>query len=434
MDELIILFYDLGFILASLLFFVRYFFRGRINRELLKRLCLPKRLISYLEARQRPIWLHAVSVGEVASLRELIERLSNFYPQYPLVISTITPQGKELACKLYKEKAFIFYLPLDLSFIIKRVVKQINPRIFLVVETEIWPNLYYFLSKRNIPIIILNARLSERSIKFYRLAKFLLRRVFNKISFVAAQDAVSSQRFLELGLTPFRLKLTGNMKFSTKAFSEAKLSEFKNHFQKLVKEEEILFLAGSTHPPEEEIILETYKILKESYPQLRLLICPRHIERSQKISQIVERFGFKPLLLSRWAERETLELSKDEVFILDTVGELIYFYSLADIVFVGGSLAKYGGHNILEPAFFSKPIVVGKYMFNFQEIKKVFLEEGACIEVKSKKEFLSVLFKLIEDKVLREELGRRARNILDKSKDTLKENFEIIKNFLEYVN
>lgn len=425
-----IVFYDLVFILVSFFFLIKYFFRGRLNLGVFERLKLPKDLLFYLRGKDRPIWFHGVSVGEVASLKGLIESLKNIYPEKPFLISTITPQGKELAHKLYGGSAFIFYLPLDLSFIMKKLVKIINPSILLVVETEIWPNLFYFLRREAIPIIILNGRISPRSFKFYRLAKPLLNKVLEAVTFVASQDELSSQRFLSLGLKPSKIRVTGNMKFRVKTFSWEKLSEFREGWQRLVKEKELLFVAGSTHPPEEEIVLDTYKSLKESFPYLRLLICPRHIERSPKISQMAEKFGFKPFFLSRLGKERTWEFSQNSVFILDTVGELVYFYSLADIVFVGGSLAKYGGHNILEPAYFSKPIIFGRHMFNFEEIRRVFLEAKACIEVKDKKEFKEALLKLIENESLREELGRRARFVLNNSQNALEENLKITQSYL----
>jgi len=347
------------------------------------------------------------------------------------LLSTITSQGKELGEKLYKDKVFIFYLPLDLSFIMKRVVSTISPEIFIGVETEIWPNLYYFLSKKNIPVIILNGRISQKSFKFYKLVKPLLSVVLREVDFITVQDKISEERFLSLGAESSKLKVTGNMKFKSRTFPEDKLSDFRKKWQVLKNREEYLLVAGSTHPPEEEILLSTFKDIKEVFPKFKLLICPRHIERAEKIAQLVQKFGFNPLLISKIKDRDNLDSLEKRVFILDTVGELIYFYSLADITFVGGSLSKYGGHNILEPAYFSKPVIFGQYMFNFEEIRRVFLENKAGLEVKNEEELKSALLRLLTDKVFREELGRRAKNILESSESALRENFEVLKCFLE---
>ena len=431
MREIFVVLYDLLFILAGFYFLLKYFLRGRVNKEIFKRLQVPENLPSYLQGRKSPIWLHAVSVGEVASLEELINSLKRSFPEHPLLLSTITSQGKELAEKLYKDKVFIFYLPLDLSFIIKKAVSVISPKIFIGVETEIWPNLYYFLSKKNIPIIILNGRISQKSFKFYKLVKPLLRVVLREVSFITAQDKISEERFLSLGAESSKLKVTGNMKFKSRTFSEDKLSDFKKKWQVLKNREECLLVAGSTHPPEEEILLSTFKDIRKVFPKFKLLICPRHIERAEKIAQLVQKFGFEPTLVSKIKDRDNLDSLEKRVFILDTVGELIYFYSLADITFVGGSLSKYGGHNILEPAYFSKPVIFGQYMFNFEEIRRVFLENKAGLEVKNEEELKSALLRLLTDKVFREELGRRAKNILESSESALRENFEVLKCFLE---
>ncbi|MBN2120957.1 MAG: 3-deoxy-D-manno-octulosonic acid transferase [Candidatus Omnitrophica bacterium] len=430
MHEFLIPFYDIGFLFASVLFLMKYSLKRRISRELLERLFLPGSSMTFFKDLDRPIWIHAVSVGEVNSLKQFLDRLKEIFPEKKVVISVVTPTGKALADKLYKDKAHIFYLPLDLSFIIKKAVGLINPGIFLCLETEIWPNLYFFLNKRKIPILIFNARISDKSLKLYRLVRLFLLPTLKKVNFVAAQDRTALDRFLYLGVRNCSVRITGNMKFRSIKPSESRIKEFKDSKEVLVKNSNLLIVAGSTHGPEEEILLDVYSEIIKDPPGACLLLCPRHVERTPAVLKAIEGRGFLPLKLSSVSEVSKPEVNAKTVFILDTTGELIYYYSLADIVFVGGSMAKHGGHNILEPAYFSKPVIFGRFMFNFADIRSAFLNNKAGIEVKDKAELKEALISLIKDGNLRRQLGQRGRAIIDSSKDSIEENINIVKEFL----
>ena len=479
-------------------------------------------------AGKRPIWLHMVSVGEVQALRILLKKLRKEYPARKIAISTVTPTGNKIARSIAGEGDLVFYLPLDVSFIVRPVVDLINPCLFIIAETEIWPNLITYINKRDIPIISVNSRISDKSFKSYKLIKFLLQGILNKISFFCAQTQTDSQRLLALRVDPKKIKLTGNMKFDTStllsvngerpstwfdcahhkslrtALSErsesngrsrtidnAENADKKNNAEdadyrlKLgLNADDKLLVAGSTHSGEDEIILEAYKeLLVEFTPlhpespslqagdewqikfestrkprpvwrgvagftDLKLLLAPRHPERAKEIGSLVTKYGFVSVFVSQLAGEPVSGLAglpvsplnprtrapahPRTVFILDTIGQLRDFYAVSDIVFVGGSLIKKGGQNILEPAALAKPIIFGPYMFNFRDIAELFLSESAAVLVKNKEELREKIKDLLLHPEAALELGRRGRELLLKNQGASERNLEIIKQMLNY--
>ena len=427
--------YDLIFLIFALLYLPVFIFRGKFHSGFLNRLgFFPKDIQNSLVAK-RPIWLHMVSVGEAQALRILLEKLRKEYPDRKIALSTVTPTGNKIARSIAVEGDLVFYLPLDISFIVRSVVDLINPCLFVIAETEIWPNLVTYLSKRGIPIISVNSRISDRSFKSYKLIKFLLKGILNKISLFCAQTQTDSRRLLALGVDPKKIKLTGNMKFDTSTLLSVNGSttltiDNADYRRKLgLKEADRLLTAGSTHPGEEEIILGVYKELLSDFPALKLLIAPRHPERAKEIERLVLNYGFNSVFISK-PRLSTIDYRLSTVFILDTIGQLKDFYAVSDIVFIGGSLIKKGGQNILEPAVLAKPIIFGPHMFNFRDIAELFLVSGGAVLVKNKEE----LREKIKDLLLHPEsalgLGRRARELLLKNQGASERNLEIIKEVL----
>jgi len=376
-------------------------------------------------AGKHPIWLHMVSVGEARALRILLEKLRKEYPDRKIALSTVTPTGNKIARSMAVEGDLVFYLPLDISFIVRSVVDLINPCLFVIAETEIWPNLITYLNKRAIPIISVNSRISDKSFKSYTLIKFLLQGILNKISFFCVQTQTDSLRLLALGVNPKKIKLTGNMKFDNTEDADKKNADCADYRRKLgLKKEDKLLTAGSTHPGEEEIILRVYKELLSDFPALKLLIAPRHPERAPEIERLALNYGFNSVFISK--------LIPSTIFILDTIGQLKDFYAVSDIVFIGGSLIKKGGQNILEPALFSKPIIFGPYMFNFRDIAELFLVSGAAVSVKDKEELREKIKDLFLYPESALELGRRAKELLLKNQGASERNLEIIKEVLSH--
>jgi 3-deoxy-D-manno-octulosonic-acid transferase len=403
-----------------------YLFKGKFHRGFLARLgVLPENL-----SLDRPIWIHAVSLGEVISIRGLVEELRKVFPDKKFVISTVTPAGNKIAKTLVKDKDLVTYLPLDFSFIVRNIVSRINPGIFIIAETEIWPNLITCLYKKNIPIITVNARISDASLKGYSAIRFLIKPILNKISLFCAQTESDADRLKRLGASPDKVKVTGNMKFD-----QLGLAQVPGYRERLGLDfTSKLFIAGSTHPGEEEIILSAYSGLLNKFPGLKLLIAPRHPQRAKDLLKITAVYGFKGLEVSG-LNPVNINPKDKPVFILDTVGELVNFYSGADIVFVGGSLIKRGGHNILEPANFGKPVIFGPHMFNFRDIAGMFLKNNAAIMVNTKADLASAIEEILKSDSRVTQLVDNARGVIARNQGATLRNIEAIKSiWLSYGN
>jgi len=419
--------YDLIFLLFALLYLPVFLFKKKLHAGFAMRLgFLPE--IPELDG---PIWCHAVSVGEAISIKHLVESLKEKFPQKDFVISTVTPTGNKIACSIAGKNDAVIYLPLDFSWIVRRVIDKINPSLFVIAETEIWPNLISCLNKKNIPIAVVNARISDRSFMKYFFAKPLVCSVLNKISVFCVQAKIDGRRLEQLGVFPDKIKLTGNMKFDIKVRDYEELrKDYADYRIKLgVRIKEKLIVAASTHSGEEEKILDVYLNLVKSFPDLKLLIGPRHPERSESIAKLVNKYplleSVRISLLPRVAFASQPGERK-QVFILDTIGQLMYFYAISDIVFVGGSLVKSGGHNILEPASLGKPILFGKHMFNFRDIARMFLDKNAGIMVEDAEELESNLRRLLEDPAKIAQLGKASREVILENQGATARNAEVI--------
>jgi 3-deoxy-D-manno-octulosonic-acid transferase len=310
------------------------------------------------------------------------------------------------------------------------VVDRIQPSVFVIVETEIWPNLISYLYIKNIPVVVVNGRISDASFKGYFSIKFLLKAVLNKISLFCVQTERDAQRLIRLGLTQDKVVITGNMKFDVADYTDLQTdyTDFKARLG--LAFEDKLLVAGSTHPGEEKITLGVYKNLCNDYPDLRLLIAPRHPERAPEITNLIKKFGFEAVSISLLNSPTRQLANSRTVFVLDTVGQLMDYYAIANLVFVGGSLIKKGGHNILEPASEEKPILFGPYMFNFKDIAQLFLENKACILVHNQEELESGIRDLLNYPVLMATLGRRAKELILQNQGATKRNLRYIKKWL----
>lgn len=416
--------YDLIFLLFVIACLPLYLLKKKFHKGFFARLgMLPDGLIF-----DKPIWIHAVSVGEAMSIKKMLEELKLAYPEKKFVISTVTPTGNKIARSLAKAGDLVTYLPLDLSFIVRAVINKINPCLFIIVETEIWPNLISCLYKKNIPVAVVNARISDRSFKGYMSIRYLLLPVLEKISQFCTQSEMDAKRLLCLGVSKNKVRITGNLKFDSLTSAKAGV-DCRAKLRLGAKEK--LFIAASTHPGEEEIILDTFVKLKEGAPDLRLLIAPRHPERSPQICDLVKKTGFCPRKISSLGKEESERHEDEAVFILDTIGELIGFYAIADIVFVGGSLVKKGGQNILEPASLGKPVLFGPYMFNFRDIAGMFLKAEAALAVHNGEELKEKIEYLLGYPSKIDEMAKRAKELISQNQGATKRNLESIKAILE---
>ncbi|MCX7926727.1 MAG: 3-deoxy-D-manno-octulosonic acid transferase [Candidatus Omnitrophica bacterium] len=394
--------------------------RAQLHRGILMRLgFLPPKNDFY-----NPIWIHAVSVGEILSVRALIDKIREHLPHKQLVLSTVTATGNSVARSLARNRDVVIYLPLDLRFIMCSVIRRIKPSIVVLVETELWPIFINCLAREKIPLVVVNGRISDRSLPRYRLLRPFVKSVLEKISCFCVQSVEEKNRLLSLGVAEPKIKVTGNMKFDINLVSKDVI-EKENLLLRTelgIKKTEKVIIAASTHRGEEKILVSVYEKLIKKYPSCRLIIAPRHPQRvTYLVKWIKENTKLQVQLISQFKDKsKTIGLERKEkedniVFIIDTVGQLMQFYQIADIVFVGGSLVPIGGHNILEPASLAKPIVFGNYMFNFRSIAELFIKQNAAIQVKDKQEIYQVLENLINNQALARQLGSQARLLIQEN-------------------
>ncbi|MDD5252577.1 MAG: 3-deoxy-D-manno-octulosonic acid transferase [Candidatus Omnitrophota bacterium] len=421
------LLYDLIILIFVLIYLPVYLLKGKFHHGFFRRFgFLPDNL-----NLDQPIWIHAVSVGEAVSIKGLISELRKTYPHKRLVISTVTATGNKIARGLINDGDFLTYLPLDFSFIVKKVIKKINPCLFIIAETEIWPNLINCLYKQRIPIVTVNGRISDNSYSGYRAIKFLIRPILRRVSKFCVQSNTDAARLNNLGVDKRNILVSGNVKFDINLdLSGQPTDKALGIRQKLMLgPDDKLWVCGSTHPGEEEIITKAYKELLFSFPKLKLLIAPRHPERSKDVAKLVSDGSFMPVFISSISSACPTCVN-NPVFILDVMGELLSYYSAADIVFVGGSLVKTGGHNILEPASQKKPVIFGPQMFNFRDIAKLFLENKAAIMVTDSGGLVGKVKEILASNLLAQQLVERAYGLIISNRGATKKNIEIIKQLL----
>ena len=416
------IFYDAIFLIFTLVYFPCYLLQGKLNAGFLRRLGF---LPAHLDL-DRPIWIHAVSVGEAIAIKGLLAQLRQVYPGKRIVISTVTATGNKIAQGLVKDGDFLTYLPLDFSFIVKHVLKRINPSLFIIAETEIWPNLITCLDKMQVPVITVNGRISDSSYHGYRAIKFFIRPILRMVKQFCVQSDLDALRLESLGVDKQRIQVTGNVKFDINLDPLLESQALSYRAKLWLGQFDKLLVCGSTHPDEEELIFAAYCKLLLVFPKLKLLIAPRHPERSEKISRLAAQKGFMPVRISN-ISGSCPTCINGPVFILDTIGQLLNYYSAADIVFVGGSMVKKGGHNILEPVSLKKPIIFGPYMFNFRQISELFLANQAALLAADSRELADKVKELLSSNLLAKGLVERAYELIIKNRGATTKNIQIIK-------
>ncbi|MCX5680321.1 MAG: 3-deoxy-D-manno-octulosonic acid transferase [Candidatus Omnitrophica bacterium] len=386
--------YDTAFLIFSLFYLPTLIFKGKMHADFGERFghyAQDKR--KALASLKGAIWIQAVSVGEVAACRGLVDRLKIVFPDRKVLLSTITKTGNDLARKLFGNDAVIIYFPLDLSWIVKKAVSLVNPSLYIMIETEIWPNMIREVSLRGIPSAIVNGRISDRSFGKYKLAKPFLSKTMKRIGVFCMQSLQDAERIIGLGAPKERVRVTGNMKFDADVSVDIGRSEYIKRSMGMA-DSDTLLVAGSTHKGEEVIVLQVFKKLSAEFPRLKLLIAPRHIERTGEVEEAIKSFGLTSVRFSSICGTQDLKRAP-QIFILDSIGKLRDIYSISTIVFMGGSLVPHGGQNPIEPAALGKPVIFGPYMFNFREITAAFLDNGAAILVKESEELFDSIKMLL---------------------------------------
>ena len=357
------------------------------------------------------IWVHAVSVGEVLAARPLISELRQRYPRLRLFLSTTTLSGQQLARQNVTDVDGVFYFPFDWAFSVRRTLNLVRPRLFVIIETEIWPNLLRECRRRGIPSVLVNGRISYRSFPRYRLIRPLFRHVLADIDRFCVQGGEAARRLEQLGADPARITVTGSLKFDaldvipTPGRGRERVLRF---FR--IPANRLVLVAGSTLKGEEEAIVRAFNRLRTSGGSPLLVLAARHPERFAEVERLCRSEGLSTV---RRTELPIDAEPRADAVVLDTMGELAEVYQIATVVFVGGSLVRAGGHNILEPAMFGKPIVIGPHMENFAEITEAFLTNDAAVQVRSERELDATIVSLMGDPVRRARLGAAARALVD---------------------
>ncbi len=359
------------------------------------------------------IWVHAVSVGEVTAGSSLVRDLQAKYPQFPVVVTTVTPTGAQRLRDIFGDKVIHSYVPYDMPGAVSRFFDRFRPRLAIIMETELWPNLYTECGRRNVPLVLANARISPRSLSRYRRFFSVFKETLSHGIVIAAQSERDAERFLSLGAGPRRTRVVGNIKFDLdipKSVDRGGVA-----FRAEQAPGRPVWVAASTHPGEEEKVIVAHRRIQRELPDALLILVPRHPMRFDAIAHLLDKRGMS------YVRRSTGAVCgpDTQVFLGDTLGELTMFYAASDIAFVGGSLVPIGGHNLLEPAALSVPIVTGSHNFNAQDISDLLNEAGVASIIGNPRELADEVVALFGDPESRERRGVRGREIVAENRGAL---------------
>ncbi|OGP20478.1 MAG: hypothetical protein A2038_02800 [Deltaproteobacteria bacterium GWA2_57_13] len=379
-------------------------------------------------AGSRPIWIHAVSVGEVLSATHLARELRREFPERKILLSTFTSAGREIASRAHAADAVVFF-PLDHPWIVRRALKLFDPALLIFLETEIWPNFLRLSHRKGIPTLLLSGRLSPRAFRHYVALRVFFSQVVRRFTAVGMQTLDDAERMVRLGVAPEKIRVTGSLKhapWNGNGVNPERAAEVLNALGQ--KEARQVLVAGSTHPGEEEILIEVFLHLKPRFPSLLMILAPRHPHRFSEVEKLLKS---KSVRYEKRSQMNGRGMASADVVFLDTLGELPDFYSVADIAFIGGSLVDAGGHNLMEPARFRKPILFGPYMTNFADITEEIKRGGGGVEVQGKEDLLREITALLSDRARAEKMGDLAYAVVEKDRRVVARTMELVHRYLQ---
>ena len=415
----------LFFIFAFPYYIVRILFTRKYRAGLKERLGFINYRLDKLNPSRKRIWIHAVSVGETIAASLLIKRIRELWPDAILILTTVTETGNRTAKEKIKEADIIAFFPLDFSWSVRSFKNRLKPDLCIVMETELWPNFLRIVSGNSTPILIVNGRLSEKSYRGYKFGKSFFNKVLKNISAFSMQTDSDAGRIAALGAEKSKIYVTGNLKFDQVFMASSQIDEDIKADLMIPGDCKVLVF-GSTHRGEEEILVKVYKKLLSRFKNLFFIIAPRHPERFREVEDILSKNSVSFCRRTMLKEEEVI---KTDAMLLDTIGELPKIYSIASVVFIGGTLVPVGGHNILEPAVFKKPVLFGKYMHNFREIAELFVNSGGGIQVRDPSEIEERISDLLSNPEKGEEIGRVAYSLFEKNLGATDRTLELIKKF-----
>ncbi len=390
--------YNLAAILVVILIIPVFMIRSVREKGFIERIrqslgFFPDNALDKVE-KKNCIWVHAASVGEIVATSPLIKEFRQEFPTSPILVSVVTTSGYEMANRIIKDADSIIYFPLDLPWVAGHILRRIHPRVFMPVETELWPNFLKTARALRIPVMMVNGRISDKSVKRYKYMYSLLSDMIGTVKLFAMQSPIDAEYIRHLGAPPELVTVTGNTKFD-QTYTDVSREEKDTILREMgLQDAGGIFLAGSTHRGEEVYVLQAFRAVREKHPGVRLVIAPRELLRTVEVVHICKKAGFSVATRTELQKREP---RGEDIIILDTIGELGKVYSIGDVIYVGGSLVTHGGHNILEPAAHGKAIVVGHNMFNFKDTHALFSKRNACITVKNADELRQEVLALFDD-------------------------------------
>jgi len=404
------------FLLASPYYFLKMWRRGNWRRGFGERFGRYGKQVRHAVTNRQVLWLHAVSVGEVNLCLQLLKALEDRLPNVKLVVSTTTSTGMGELEKRLPSRILKVYYPVDLPWCVRRALAALRPEAVVLVEAEIWPNFLWKAQALGIPLFLANARLSERSYRGYKLVSFLFGPLFRAFAGIGCQNEADARRLRELGACPAAVRVVGNMKYDAARLDDHRQLDVPSMFRQLgVPADAKIIVAGSTHDGEEGLLAQTFKRLRENCPNLFLVVAPRHFERARAAGQDIAAQGVKAVFRTELTSQAQYQPGEVDCLVVNTTGELRFFYAQADVVFVGKSLTAEGGQNPLEPAALGKAIVFGPNMQNFAAISRLLVDRGGAVMVRDAEELRTALGGLLADEQRRWQTGRQARAVVEEN-------------------
>jgi 3-deoxy-D-manno-octulosonic-acid transferase len=388
---------------------------------------LPGNILS--KNNKKPIWIHALSVGEVLSSVPLVMKLKKRFKDKRIVFSASTKTGFEIANKLFKKNVdSIFFFPFDLLFSVKYITGKIDPAIVIIVESDIWPNFLFEMKKRNVPVILINARLSKSSFKGYKRFSFISNKLFLSFAKICTQSIEDARRFMLLGIPSNMISTTGNIKFDQPydPVSEKEIEILKQSVN--IQPVKKILIAGSTHKGEESILIDAFSRIRKDFADTVLILVPRNPERARSVLKLCKSAGFLSILMKNFENIDKDE--KFDVIVVDVIGILKRLYAIADVAFVGGSLVNIGGHNPLEPSAFSKPIIFGQYMSAFANISQMLVDSGGAVHVKNTNSLYETIADILSDSDKARNMGEKAFRVFNANKGAVEKTLKVIESQL----